>query len=155
MNEAHWHLALNHLPIIFPIVGIIVLLTGLLTGSSHVKRTALLIFVLGALTTIAAMSTGEGAEEVVEEITEVTEDYIEAHEEIAETFAFLSYLLGLLSMIGLWVDFKKKSFSKILYLLTLLFSIAVVYMGRRTGTSGGEIRHTEIRDNYSPTESQH
>ena len=111
MNGAHWHLALNHLPIIFPLVGLLVLITGFISKSAAVKRTALFIFTLGALSTIAAMSTGEGAEEVVEEIAGVTEHYIEEHEEIAETFALLSYLLGAMSLIALWADFKKKTFS--------------------------------------------
>ena len=64
MNGAHWHLALNHLPIILPLVAIVVLITGLLKGSRSLKETALFIFMIGSLATIAAMNTGEGAEEV-------------------------------------------------------------------------------------------
>jgi hypothetical protein len=33
MNGAHWHLVVNHLPIIFPIVGVIVMITGLISKS--------------------------------------------------------------------------------------------------------------------------
>lgn len=50
MNEAHWHLVVNHLPIIFPIVGVIVMIAGLISKSEAVKRTAHLIFIMGALT---------------------------------------------------------------------------------------------------------
>ena len=28
MNEAHWYLVVNHLPVIFPLVGIIVMIKG-------------------------------------------------------------------------------------------------------------------------------
>ena len=104
MNGAHWHLVVNHLPIIFPVVGAIVMITGLISKSEAVKRTAFMIFIIGALTVIAAMTTGEGAEEVVENINGVSENYIENHEETAETFAFLSYILGGISLFGLWVD---------------------------------------------------
>ncbi len=110
MNGAHWHLVVNHLPIIFPIVGVIVLITGLLAKSEAVKKTAFMIFILGALAAISAMSTGEGAEEVVEKINGVTENFIESHEETAETFAILSYILGGISLLGLWANFKQKSF---------------------------------------------
>ena len=79
MNGAHWHLVVNHLPIIFPIVGVIIMITGLISKSEAVKRTAFMIFVFGSLATIAAMNTGEGAEEVVEKINGVTENYIESH----------------------------------------------------------------------------
>mgnify|MGYP003380358613 CR=1 FL=1 len=46
-----------------------------------------MIFILGALAAIVAMSTGEGAEEVAEKISGVAENYIESHEKTAETFA--------------------------------------------------------------------
>jgi uncharacterized membrane protein len=114
MNAAHWHLVVNHLPIIFPIVGVIVMITGLFSKSEAVKRTAFMIFIFGALAAIAAMNTGEGAEEVVEKINGVTENFIESHEETAETFAILSYILGGISLLGLWASFKQKSFSSII-----------------------------------------
>lgn len=149
MNGAHWHLVVNHLPIIFPLVGVIVMVTGFISKSEAVKRTAFMIFILGALTTVAAMASGEEAEEVVENISGVTENYIESHEETAETFALLSYGLGVISLFGLWASFKKKSFSAIIAMVTLLFAILVLFFAKQTGTTGGEIRHTEIRNNNS------
>jgi uncharacterized membrane protein len=145
MNGAHWHLVVNHLPIIFPFVGAIVMIVGLVSKSEAVKRTSLMIFVLGALASVAAMSTGEGAEEVVENIAGVTENYIKTHEEAAETFAILSYVLGGISLVGLWASFKQKTFSSILTLSTLTLSFVVLFFAKQTGTTGGEIRHTEIR----------
>ena len=145
MNGAHWHLVVNHLPIIFPIVGVIVMITGLISKSEAVKRTAFMIFVFGALAAIAAMNTGEGAEEVVENINGVSENFIESHEEAAETFAILYYILGGISLLGLWASFKQKSFSSIISIATLIFAFVVLFFAKQTGTTGGEIRHTEIR----------
>ena len=145
MNGAHWHLVVNHLPIIFPIVGVIVMITGLISESEAEKRTAFMIFVFGALAAIAAMNTGEGAEEVVENINGVSENFIESHEEAAETFAILSYILGGISLLGLWASFKQKSFSSIISIATLIFAFVVLFFAKQTGTTGGEIRHTEIR----------
>jgi uncharacterized membrane protein len=145
MNEAHFHLVVNHLPIIFPIVGVIVMITGFISKSEAVKRTAFMIFIFGALASIAAMATGEGAEEIVEKINGVSESYIKTHEEIAETFAVLSYILGGISLLGLWASFKQKSFSSIIAVVTLVFAFVVLFFGKQTGTTGGEIRHTEIR----------
>jgi uncharacterized membrane protein len=146
MNGAHLHLVVNHLPIIFPIVGVIIMITGLISKSEAVKRTAFMIFIFGAFASITAMNTGEGAEEVVEKIKGVTENYIESHEETAETFAVLAYILGGISLIGLWASFKQKSFSSLLSIGTLIFAFAVVFFGKQTGTTGGEIRHSEIRN---------
>lgn len=145
MNEAHFHLVVNHLPIIFPIVGVIVMIIGLISKSEAVKRTAYFIFSIGALAAIAAMATGEGAEEVVEKISGVSESYIKSHEEAAEIFAVLSYILGGISLFGLWASFKQKSFSTIVSIGTLIFAVIVLFFAQQTGTTGGEIRHTEIR----------
>lgn len=148
MNPAHWHLVVNHLPILFPVVGVIVMVTGLISKSEAVKRTSYLIFAIGALSAIVAMSTGEEAEDTVERISGISEDYIESHEETAETFALLSYLLGGLSLFGLWASFKEKGFSNLLSMGTLIFAFVVLFFGKETGTTGGEIRHTEIRSDY-------
>jgi uncharacterized membrane protein len=148
MNGAHWHLVVNHLPIIFPIVGVIVMITGLISKSEAVKRMALMIFICGALTAIAAMNTGESAEEVVENINGVTENFIESHEETAETFALLSYILGGISLLGLWASLKQKTFTSLISISTLGFAFVVLFFAKQTGTTGGEIRHTEIRPNY-------
>ncbi len=154
MNTAHFHLLVNHLPIIFPIVGILVMLAGFVTKSEVVKRTAYFIFVMGAITTIAAMKTGEGAEDVVEKISGITKDVIHEHEEIAETFAKLSLLLGAISLFGFWTSLKQKSFAKIISYVTLVFALVVMFFAQQTGTTGGEIRHTEIRANQSNTIQQ-
>jgi uncharacterized membrane protein len=152
MNGAHWHLLVNHLPINLPIVGVIVMITGLVSKSDAVKRTAFMIFIFGVLATIAAMITGEGAEEVIEEINGVTENYLESHEETAETFAILSYILGGVSLLGLWASFKRKTFSSLISIGTLIFAFVVLFLAKQTGTTGGEIRHTEIRSgNAFPT----
>lgn len=154
MNDAHLHLLVNHLPIIFPIVGVIILLTGFISKSEAVKRTAFLIFILGSFASIAAMTTGEGAEEVVEKINGVTENFIEKHEETSEKFAILSYVLGAFSLLGLWASFKGKSFSNSVGIVTLVLAIVTLFFAKQTGTTGGEIRHTEIRADYSVTAAE-
>jgi uncharacterized membrane protein len=154
MNDAHLHMIFNHLPIIFPIVGIIILIGGFLTRSAIVKRTAFLVFILGAIFTIPAFNTGEGAEEIVEEIgTKIDHHFIHEHEELAETFALLSYALGFISIVALWANYTKKSFSNLIAIIVLAGSFVVVFFAQKTGTSGGEIRHTEIRKGHTAATS--
>lgn len=151
MNQAHLHLALNHLPIIFPLVGVIVLAAGLLLKSEILKRAGFGIFILGALLTIPAFATGEGAEEVVEDLQGVSENFIHEHEEIAERFALLSYVLGAASLLALWANWKRKNFSSILSTVILILGFVVLFFAKNTGTSGGAIRHTEIRQGAAAT----
>ncbi|MFZ1530199.1 MAG: hypothetical protein WAT19_15705 [Ferruginibacter sp.] len=145
MNQAHLHLALNHLPIIFPMVGALILIAALLLKSEIMKRTAYGIFAAGAVLTMPAFFTGEGAEEVVEKLQGVSETLISNHEEMAEQFALLSYALGAASLLALWASWKRKNFANILSFIVLLLSFVVLFFAKNTGTSGGEIRHTEIR----------
>lgn len=154
MNDAHFHLAVNHLPLVFPLAGVIVLLTGFIARSVAIKRTALLLFALGALATIAAMTSGEGAEEIVEELG-VSHDYIETHEHSAETFAWISYILGVISLLGLWVSFKKKQFAAAAFILSGVFALVTLFFAQDTATTGGEIRHPEIRAEYPLNASDH
>jgi hypothetical protein len=87
MNNAHYHLVVNHLPIITPLLGALILLGGIILKNNTVRKTALLVFIFGSFTAFLAMYTGEGAEEVVEKIQGVSEDLIKNHEELAERFS--------------------------------------------------------------------
>lgn len=145
MNQAHVHLAINHLPIILPIAGLLIVIGGLIFRSELVKRMGYFLFIVGAIATFPSMNSGEGAEEIVEHIEGISHDFIHEHEEKAEVFAIFSYILGALSLFGMWASWKVKSFSKILSLAIVLFAGIVMFLGKQTGTSGGEIRHTEIR----------
>jgi uncharacterized membrane protein len=149
MNQAHFHLMVNHLPIIFPIVGAIVLIGGFMLRSEIIKRVAYTIFTLGAIATFPSFLSGEGAEEVVENLPGVRESFIEPHENIAKIFALLSYTLGAFSILALWSNWQQKSFKGIISIIVLLLSVVVLYFGKVTGTTGGEIRHTEIRANQA------
>ncbi|ESU22864.1 hypothetical protein FEDK69T_17670 [Flavobacterium enshiense DK69] len=150
MNDAHLHLVLNHLPIIIPIIGLLVMLGGFIFRSEAVKQTAYFIFILGAITTFPTFKTGGGAKEVVEHLQGVEKKFIKTHIQAAKTFAMLSYALGVFSLLGIWANYKQKSFSNILSIATMVFSIIVLFFAKQTGTTGGEIRHLEIRKDFKP-----
>lgn len=145
MNDAHFHLVVNHFPIVGVVIGFLVLLSGLIIKSNQVKATALFIFIFSALATIAAFYTGEGAEEVVENMANVSETLIHEHEEQAEVFYAMMLVLGGLSIATLFLDFKKLAFAKYGFIAALLLSVSCMVMAKFVGTSGGEIMHTEIR----------
>jgi len=92
------------------------------------------------------MATGEGAEEMVEELPGVGHEIIHEHEEIAEKLALVLYALGLVSIVGWYLNVKENAKAKWVTIAALVLSIAGVLLGKATGTSGGEIRHTEIRN---------
>ena len=153
MNEAHFHLLVNHFPILMPIIGALILIGGIVFRSEVVKRAAYFTFLVGAIMTIPTYSSGEGAEEIVEHMGgAVSHDLIHEHEEVAELFAVLSYALGALALLGFFASWRKMKFSGALTWIVLLAAAVVIYFGRVTGSTGGEISHPEIRKGFKPTE---
>jgi uncharacterized membrane protein len=147
MNDAHLHLVVNHFPIIGTIFGLGILIAGLIFKNQTLKNTAFVLFIIAAAFGFASMNTGEGAEEIAEKLPGVTDQLIETHEELAETFSLFLYATGLMSLISLFLAYKKSAIAKLTTLATFGVAIVAVFFAQQTGTSGGEIRHTEIRAN--------
>lgn len=148
MNQAHLHMVLNHFPIIGLMFGIGVLIYGIIKKHTILVNTAYVIFIICMIMGKATMMTGEGAEEIAEELG-ISHDLIHEHEEMAETFMKLLYVLGILSVAGLVVNTKKHAKAFILSLIILILAISTSILSIKVGNSGGEIRHTEIGENIT------
>ena len=147
MDATHLHLTLTHFPIVGTIIGIGILAYGQFAKNDDIKKVALLTFVLMAILTIPVYLTGEDAEETVEHIAGVSEQLIENHEELAEKAIWLMGLLGVLSLINIFTIIKNLSFVKTISLITLVVSLGTIGLFAKVGSTGGEIRHSEIRTN--------
>jgi uncharacterized membrane protein len=147
MNDAHLHLVVNHFPIIGTILGLGILITGIILKNNTLKSTAYALFVVAAIFAAFSMGTGEGAEELVEDMPSIGKEIIHEHEETAEKLAIVLYALGVISLIGLFMNYKKKPKAKFVSYIAAVVAIIGVFFAQRTGTTGGEIRHTEIRTN--------
>lgn len=146
MDTAHWHLLLNHLPLVGTIIGTLILIAGFLfKNNPTIKQTSLGVLIFSSLSAIPAYLTGEGAEELVEKLPGVSEMYIETHEDLGKLFLIIMLLLGGLSLVTLLASRFKTKFASALFILVLVLSIGACVFAKTVGTSGGEIRHTEIR----------
>lgn len=147
LNAAHWHLMLNHFPVIGTLTGFLILLASFIFQNKTLLNTGLIIFIISALLTIPAFLTGEGAEEVLENVAGLNaEQAVELHEEASETAMIAMQVLGALSLISLilmWMG--KRNTVKILNPLICFFGLIVFAMMARVANMGGEIRHSEIR----------
>jgi uncharacterized membrane protein len=149
MNDAHLHMVVNHFPIIGTIFGLGILIAGLFLKNNSVKNTAYFLFIICAIFSFVAMYTGEGAEEIVEDMPTIGHQIIHEHEELAEKFALIMYVTGFFSLISLVANVKNHKFANLLSFLTLTLAIVGTILSKSVGTSGGEIRHTEIRETTS------
>jgi uncharacterized membrane protein len=153
MNDAHLHLIVNHIPILGTLFGIGILITGILIRNNVVKNCAYVLFVISAIGALFAVNTGEGAEELIENFPNIGHQIIHEHEEIAEKFAILMYVLGAFSMVGLIANYKEHSKAKFLAILIAVLGLITFVVGTKVGTTGGEIRHTEIRGDNDPSQT--
>nr|WP_294776289.1 DUF2231 domain-containing protein [uncultured Flavobacterium sp.] len=152
MNDAHLHMLVNHFPIIGTIFGLGILIAGIVLKNNAVKNTAFVLLIVSAVFGFAAMSTGEGAEELVEDMPSVGKDIIHEHEELAEKFILVLYVTGAFALLSLIASVKKHSKAALFGWITLLLAVVSVVLVKEVGTSGGEIRHTEIRANAANPE---
>ena len=151
MNDAHLHLVVNHFPIIGPILALGILLVGMILKNNSVKNTAYVLFIVSAIFAAFSMGTGEGAEEAVENMPTVGKQIIHEHEEMAEKLAIVLYVLGVISIAGIYLNFKNHSKAKLVSYAALVVAIVGVFFAKETGTTGGEVRHTEIRSDATQT----
>jgi uncharacterized membrane protein len=147
MNDAHLHMIVNHFPIIGTFFGIGILITGIFLKNNSIKNTAYVLFIVAAIFGAFSMGTGEGAEEMVEDFPNIGKAIIHEHEELAEKFALVLYVTGVFALISLIATVKKFRLAKIFSFITLVLALISGIMSINVGTSGGEIRHTEIREN--------
>ena len=143
MSDAQTHLMINHLPLLLPIIGAIILIIALVINSRVSRRIGYFIIVLSGMFTVPVFFSGEGAEHFVEELGR-SHDLIHEHEESAEIYAYLSYLISLFSIFALYMSCKKKALERILLPMVLVGALALSYLSFETGRSGGKISHPEV-----------
>jgi uncharacterized membrane protein len=151
MNDAHLHMIVNHFPIIGTIFGLGILITGIILKNNTVKSTAYVLFTVAAIFAAFSMGTGDGAEELVEDMPSIGKQIIHQHEEMAEKLAIVLYVLAAISLAGLYLNFKKHAKAQLVTIAALVIAIGATFLAQQTGTTGGEIRHTEIRPNAVPS----
>jgi hypothetical protein len=144
MNAAHWHLVLNHLPVVGGLAAVLLLGWAWLKNTEDLKRVALTVSVLVALTAIPAFLTGEPAESMLKGVPGVARRWISAHEDMAEIALWGAVAVGVLALAAL-VRFRRAQRMP-RWLIGLMFILALVVLGLmgRTASFGGRIHHPEI-----------
>src|SRR5688572_22131854 len=145
MSWAHVHLALNHVPVVGILVGLLVLGFGIFRRSRELTRSSFWLLAGLALITVFVYLTGEPAEELVEGLPGISEPLIEQHEEAALVTTVGTTILGLAAMIGLLRERGGRSAGGWYSKSVLLLAFVVTALLGWTANSGGQIRAYEIR----------
>ncbi len=152
MNWAHVHLMVNHFPVVGVFGAAALLVYSLAKKSEEIKRVSFGLFVLLALITLAVFSTGLAAEDTVKKLPGVTEASIGRHEEMAELTLVLMETMGIAALAGLLFFRESGAIPKWIVVIVLLLSLITAAVVDLTANLGGQIRHTEIRDDFVPSQ---
>jgi hypothetical protein len=151
MNGAHLHLLLNHLPVIGSLFAILLLIWALIRKNAEVASAALGLFVIAAITGLAAYFTGEPAEHAAAEIAGVSRRAIHSHEESAELATVLLGGYGVFALGSLlYLRRRAERFPRRFLALALVLALVPAGAMAWTANQGGKIRHPEITNAGAP-----
>jgi uncharacterized membrane protein len=144
MDFTHLHLLITHLPIYGSMLGILVLVYGMIKKSTHTRMAAYLVLLIAAMGGLIAFTTGEAAEETVENIAGIDTNMIEEHEAFAKLTLAAIIALAVASIAGLLLTWKYPKSVNGVSAVVLIVSIIAFGMASWTGYLGGQVRHTEV-----------
>jgi len=144
MNSVQLHLALTHVPVILSLISLFMLITALILKNTTLIKTSYLLMLTAGITTLPVFFTGEGAEEAIENLPNVSAA-IERHEEVAKLAMISIAVAGLAALTALF-SFKWKVASNVFKIAVLVLAVVSGGLMAQTAHLGGQIRHTEIRN---------
>jgi uncharacterized membrane protein len=153
MNMVHFHLLLNHFPIIGTLIGVCLLGWGIIKKQDILRFTGALLIAVMALITLPVNKSGEEAEETVEHIQGVSEVMLEEHEEAAETAMFVMIVTGIVAVGSLVLDKRSHSKASLAYITTFVLSLITCALMMQVGYYGGQIRRPDLHG-AQPMQSQ-
>jgi len=149
-NAAHWHLVLNHLPVVGSLAALLLLAWAWVKNTDDLKRTAVASLVLVALVTLPAFLTGEPSERYLKGLQGVSSRWMSNHEDLAEVALWVNLLVGAAALAALICFRKRNLFPRWTVGVLLAACLVVCGLMLRTASFGGKIRHAEIRTYSTP-----
>lgn len=143
LNGAHWHLLVNHFPIIGGLLATIVLGYGLFRRNESIRQLGYLLFVTMSIATVVTNQTGESAEHYLKSINKLNKVIFHEHEAAADLANIGMYLTGLLS--GFILVWKRAKQVRLLPILIFILSLVTFGLMANAGRLGGLIMHEELR----------
>ena len=145
VNLAHWHLLLNHFPIIGTIIALGLFLCSFVGDNEDLRRSSLIIFAGVGFLSIGTFLTGFGAQAMITGKPGISDALIERHEGSAMLTIWFVELTGALACVGLWQYHKRSRPAHWLITGVLFSSLLAAGLVARTGNTGGDITHPELR----------
>lgn len=151
MTPEHFHLALNHLPIVGLAVAVLPLLAGLIARNRAWQLCGLMLALVSALSVPLVVWSGEEAHDRYDEgvvapfIDAGGKHWMHVHGSRAERGAKVYYAEAALAALALGAAWKKPQWASMASALTLAVAIAALGVGVWIADAGGKIRRPDFR----------
>lgn len=150
MNAAHLHLVITHFPITGFFFALLMLLYGHFSQKIDIKQGGLYLVIFCGICSALAYFSGENAEEIAESFGKEAHFYLELHEDAAKFSLLSGVVSGILAALTLFMMQKNRNVKTMFYLVLISVIVAFAFLAR-TGSLGGQIRHSELRDKTPPS----
>jgi len=154
MNFVHMHLLLNHFPVIGSIIGFGLFLISFFGKNEALRRGSLIIFASMALIAIPAFASGKGAQLMLKDKPGISDAFVQRHEGAAMLALWFLEATGAFALAGLWQIHRRVRMARWNLSAVLIFSLLSVGLMVRTGNTGGEISHAEVRASQQATPTE-
>jgi uncharacterized membrane protein len=144
MELAHYHLLLNHWPIIGTFIAVGLFVVAIASKSDDLKQVTLTLFAFIALMAIPAFVTGHIAEDLLRREEGVSRPLMTAHQGAALLGLIGLSVTGAFAWVGLWQYRRLGHPTRWVMNAVLVCSFITVGLMTVTGNTGGAIRHPEI-----------
>ncbi|MDG2384343.1 MAG: hypothetical protein P8N76_21925 [Pirellulaceae bacterium] len=145
MTWVHLHLALNHIPVLGTLFVGILFVIAFAKRSPELTRLSLIAFVTLTVISIPIKFTGDFAYESMAEADWMPADIAQAHEQAADQATSAIFLLGLASMLGLYLGRGSRRLPVWSLVVTSVLTVITFVLMARAANLGGQLRHEEIR----------
>ena len=155
MNSAHLHLVITHLPVLGSLFGLCLLVLALMQRNVQLERTSLWVFVAAAMAAVPTYLSGTPASALLmKRMPGMSMDAGDQHAEVAVVALVAVSVLGLLALFGLvFYRQPKQPPGRFRFAAVIMALVTAALMGW-TANLGGNIRHTEIHDPSSVSETR-
>ena len=151
MDFVQIHLLLNHFPVIGSVIGSALFVISLLGKNHDLRRASLIVFAAVALIAIPVFASGKGAQLMLKDKPGISDAFVQRHEGAAMLALWFLEATGALALAGLWQLYRRAQVARWNLAAVLVFSLLSAGLMARTGNTGGEIGHPEVRASQDAT----
>lgn len=154
LKAEYLHVLLNPLPVYGLLAGVVVLLAGLFVRSKAARNIGLVLTILCAASAWPVLLYGQhGYNHLAPQLDTESKQWLDAHMERAERFIYVFYFTALLGIVALVLQKKFPKAANVLTLLTLVSAITSLGLGGWISRAGGQVSHSEFREEGTPPPS--